>query len=572
MLGRRFKWIVRLFLLGSLAFSAWFWLAGPDIAEESYLDLNISGSYSEARPSGLLGNLFRQGRTLTDILDSLRKVRYDGRIKGVVARVGSLDAGWAQTQEIRNALSLVKAEGKRVIALVEVEMAPANKELYLASVADKVFIAPATDALFNGLSAHFVFLGGVWPKVDVQMQVEQIREYKSAGDQLSRDSMSDAHREMADALLDDSHSHLVQTVAAARNLTVSEVQSLADRCLSRPQDLVASGLADGIKSRGEILVDLGKDGKKAPVVSESDYEGVTLASLGIGDGPKIAVVHANGAIQTGESPRGQGGAMGSRSIAEAIEDAAEDTAISAIVLRVASPGGSPSGSDEIWLQLREAAKVKPVIASLGDVAASGGYYIASGADRILASPGTITGSIGVVLFKPNVAALLERVGINTETLSRGRYSRLMDVDKPFDEEELVVVRRQMDGIYQLFLDRVASGRKIDAVAVDKIGGGRVWTGQQALTRGLVDEIGGFNDAVRAAAAAAGIHDADKVRLVHYPKGNTLGERLVQGRAQLLENLQPPLMQAITRHLGDLDTVLGLEPGVQAVLAGVPVIE
>ncbi|HYB99725.1 MAG TPA: signal peptide peptidase SppA [Candidatus Limnocylindrales bacterium] len=572
MLGRRIKWGVRLLLLGSLAFSAWFWLAGPDIADDSYLDLDISGDYSEARPSGLLGRLVSQRRTLTDVLDSLKKVRYDGRIRGVVARVGSLDAGWAQTQEIRNALSLVKAEGKRVIALVEVEMAPANKELYLASVADKVYVAPATDALFNGLAAHFVFLGGVWPKVDLKMQVEQIREYKSAGDQLSRESMSEAHREMADALLDDAHSHLVQTLAAARNLTVAEVQALADRCPSRPHDLVTAGLADGVKSRGEILLDLGKDGKKAPVVDESDYEGVSLASLGIGDGPRIAVVHAAGAIQTGESPRGSANAMGSRSIAEAIEDAAEDESITAIVLRVASPGGSPSGSDEIWLQLREAAKAKPVIASLGDVAASGGYYIASAADRILASPGTITGSIGVVLFKPDVSGLLDRVGIHTETLSRGRYARLMDVDKSFDEEELTVVRRQMDGIYQLFLDRVAAGRKIDAAAVDKIGGGRVWTGQQALTRGLIDEIGGLNDAIRAAAAAAGIHDADKVRVVHYPKGGGLSERLMAGRAQAAQSLQPPLVQEITRRLGDLETVLALEPGVQAVLAGVPVIE
>ena len=564
------RWLTRLASIALLVAAAWYWLHGPTIAPGSFLVLDVSGSFSEARPAGFIPRLIQPGRTLADLTEALRKVRYDGRIAGVIVRIGDLKAGWAQAHEIRGALALVKARGKRVVAELEVELAPASVETYVASVADAVYVAPAAAPLLTGLSAHAVFLGGVWPKIDVGVQVEKIREYKSMGDEISRESMSPAHREMLDSILDDIHRQFVGTLASARNLGTAEIDAAIARGISRPSQLVSAGIANAVRGHEEILAELGAATAVA-TVTEQVFAGVRAASLGIGDGPGIAVVHATGAVSTGRSRPGSGG-IGSRSIAQALAQAASDDDVSAIVLRVNSPGGSPAASDEIWLAVREAAKKKPVVASLGDVAASGGYYLASAADRIVAAPGTLTGSIGVLFFKPDVSALLDRAGIHTETLQRGRYARLLDLDKSLDDEELELVRTQLADVYRLFLERVATGRKKRPEEIDRLGGGRVWTGQQAFERGLVDEIGTLDDAVRAAANAAGIHDTDKVNLIHYPRGESLAEQLAEAGTGVAASMQPVALTRIAEALGDAGLLLTLEPGVQALADGVPVIE
>jgi len=568
---KKLRWALRLASFALVAAGAWYWLHGPTIAPGSYLVLDVAGSFSEARPGGLLTRILDRGRSLAGFFETLRKVRHDGRIAGVIVRIDRLDAGWAQAQEIRAALSVVKAAGKRVIAELEVELAPAAKEIYIASVADAVYVAPAAAPLLTGLAAHSVFLGGVWPNIDVQVQVEQIREYKSAGDELARESMSPAHREMLESILDDISAEFVRTVADARNLAAAEIDKAVARGIARPQQLVEAGLANAVRGATEVLVELGGGTNAVPTVTEEVYGNVRASSLGVGDGPVIAVVHASGAVTTGKSSPG-GGSMGSRSIADALAAAAADKSVSAIVLRVASPGGSPAASDEIWLAVRAAATKKPVIASLGDVAASGGYYLASAADRIVAAPGTLTGSIGVVFFKPDFSALLSRVGIHTETLQRGRYARLLDLDKSLDAEELELVRAQLADIYRLFLERVATGRKKKVEDIDRVGGGRVWTGRQAFERGLVDELGTMDDAVRAAANAAGIHDSDKVELVHYPKGEGLADQLAEVGAHVAARMQPAAITRLADALGSSALELTLEPGVQAVAASVPVIE
>jgi protease-4 len=561
---------MRLLSLAVFLAFAWWWMRGPDIPRDGWLVLDLSGNFSEARPGGLLLRLFDQGRTMSELDEMLRKVRHDGRIKGVIVRIGSLDAGWAQAQEIRAALALVKAGGKKVISEIEVELAPASKEIYLASVADRVYVSPSAAPLLTGLKATAVFLGGVWPKIDVALQVEQLREYKSAGEELSRESMSPAHREMLESLLDEIGSELARTVSTSRNVAPAVFEKAIAAGLSRPHQFVEAGLADAVRSHQEVLSELG-DGKPAVTVRDKDYARVTPASLGIGTGPAVAVIHATGGVHSGRSRPG-GGDMGSRTIAEAIAQAARDGSVSAIVLRISSPGGSPAASDEIWLAIRDAAKKKPVIASLGDVAASGGYYIASAADRVVAAPGTLTGSIGVVFFKPDVSALLGRAGIRTETLQRGRYARLLDLDKKLDAEELALVRLQLEDIYRIFLERVATGRKKKVEEIDRVAGGRVWTGKQAYERGLVDEIGTFEDAVRAAANAAGVHDTDKVKLVHYPRGESFAEQLAEAGMAARASTEPAVIARLAALLGDKAALLELEPGIQAVAETLPDIE
>lgn len=564
------RWLLRLASFALLVAGLWFWLHGPSIEQGSWLVLDLSGGFSEERPSGLVPRLFSRGRTLSDVTEALRKARHDGRIAGVLVRLGNLDAGWAQAAEIRSALGLVKARGKRVVAEIEIEMDSAALETWIASVADAVYVAPAAAPLLTGLEATSIFLGGVWPKIDVGMQVEKIREYKSAGDQLARESMSAAHREMLDSILDDIQRLFVGTLASARNLSPAEVEGAIARGASRPSELVEAGVANAVRGHQEILAELG-DGKAVETVTEQVYAGVRASSLGIADGPVVAVVHAAGAVTTGTSPPG-GGTVGSRTLSRALQQAAEDEDVRAIVLRVASPGGSPAASDEIWLAVRDAAAKKPVIASLGDVAASGGYYLASAADRIVASAGTLTGSIGVVFFKPDVSGLLARAGVHTETVKRGRYADLLDLDKPLSDEELAIVRAQLESTYRLFLERVATGRKKTPEDIDRVGGGRVWTGSQAFERGLVDEIGTLDDAVRAAANAAGIHDIDQVQLRHYPRGDGLAEQVAEIGAGAAAALQPPLLSHLADRLGTTADLLVVEPGVLAIADGVPVVE
>ncbi len=564
------RWLLRLASFALLAAGAWFWVRGPHVEQDSYLVLDLSGRFSEERPAGVLSRLLSRGRSLSDVTETLGKARHDGRIAGVVVRLGNLDAGWAQAAEIRSALGLVKARGKRVVAEIELEMDSAALETWIASVADAVYVAPAAAPLLGGLEATSVFLGGVWPKIDVGMQVEQIGQYKSAGDQIARESMSAAHREMLDSILDELQRLLNGTLASARNLSEAEVGAAIAGGLTRPAEFVEAGIANAVLGHEQVLRELG-GGEAARTVTEQVYSGVRAGSLGLARGPTIAVVHAEGTVTTGNSRPG-GGNVGSRTLAMALQQAAADDDVEAIVLRVSSPGGSPAASDEIWLAVREAAEKKPVVASLGDVAASGGYYFASAADRIVAAAGTLTGSIGVVFFKPDVSALLARAGVRTEKVQRGRFAGLLDLDKPLSDEELAVVRAQIESTYRLFLERVATGRKKTPSDVDRIGRGRVWTGLQAFERGLVDEIGTFDDAVRAAANAAGIHDADKVQLRHYPRGEGLAGRIAEIGAGATAALQPPLLARLADRLGGAADLLMLEPGVLAVADGVPVVE
>ena len=295
--------------------------------------------------------------------------------------------------------------------------------------------------------------------------------------------------------------------------------------------------------------------------------GISTLALGLGGGPRIAVIHASGTIVPGEGGRGAtGNSVGSAPLVAALEEAAEDESIRAIVMRIDSPGGSASASDVVWRAIQKAGEKKPVIASLGDVAASGGYYMAAGSDHIVAEPATLTGSIGVVLFKPNLAGLLGWMGIGTDGLSRGRYARIMDTTKGLDRAESALLRTQMNGVYKRFLDRVAVGRGMTTEEVDVIGGGRVWTGLQALERGLVDELGGLEQAVRAAAVEARVEQPESVELVYLPEPQGLLEQLTNLQSGVFAaGLPQPLVAAVDA----LAPVAGLRPGIHTFSDALP---
>lgn len=501
-------------------------LRGPAIPANSYLVLEVGGSYAEAPPQDILGRLLRRrAHTLIDLLGMIRQAGVDKRIKGVIVKISSLETGWAKAQDIRDAVLGLKKSGKPVLALLQQEAAD-NKAYYVATAADRIYLSPGVTMPVTGLMSQVLFLGGVWDKLDIQMEVEKIGEYKTVGDTIAYKEMTPAHREMLNSLLDSINNQFISGLAGARGIEPAAVSELIDRAPVSPGEVEAVHLSDGTKYLQDLHQELGGD--QTPLVEIKDYAQVDPKSLGLDAGPRIGVVFAAGMITTGESGTSiQGETMGADTVAQALRDASEDPEVRAIVLRIDSPGGSALASDLVWRATQEARKTKPLVVSMSDVAGSGGYYIAAGANRIVAQPGTLTGSIGVVMARPDVRGLLARMGINTQSITRGKFADLDSMLSPLTPEGRQKLVRQIDDIYELFVSRVASGRKMAAERVKDIGRGRVWTGAQARENGLVDELGGFMAAIQAAKEAAGIEAAQEVELSYYPEPKTLFERISQ---------------------------------------------
>lgn len=502
-------------------------LHGPSIRSGSYLLLDVQGRYAEAPPEGVLGALLHhRERTFLEVLTTIRKAQVDQRIKGVLVRISALEIGWAKVEDIRDALLEYKKSDKPLVALLEQEVSGSNKEYYLATVADRIYLAPSVTAPLSGLAAQFFFLGGVWEKLDIQMDVEKIREYKTLGDMIANKEMTPAHREMANSLLDSIDAQFVAGLAQGRRLSAAAIADLIARCPVSPEEFEAAHLSDGTKYVQDLRDEIG--GEETPLVPMKDYVQVDETSLGLGVGPKIAVVYGVGDITSGESGSTlQGDVLGADTVSDALKDAADDDAVRAILFRVDSPGGSALASDLVWRATRAARKKKPLIVSMSDVAASGGYYIGAGATRIVAQPGTMTGSIGVLVVRPMVRDFLGRLGISTETIARGPFAAMFDLTTPLSPEARQKIIAEMDHIYDVFTDRVAAGRKLSTAQVNEIGRGRVWTGAQAKDNGLVDELGGFQAALQATKAAVEIPATQEVELVFYPHPKGLLERVTE---------------------------------------------
>jgi protease-4 len=523
---RRSRWRRRVFWLALIIAGA-FWLLRertlPSIEPGSYVLVDLEGDYPERVPDGLFERVVGgPALSMIDLIDLIDDAREDSRVAGLVIRVRALGVGWAKAQEIREALLAVRAAEKPVVAYLEQEFIGGLIEYFVASAAGQVYMPPGATAPLSGLMAQYTFFGGVWEKLEIDPQVEKIREYKTAGDQIASKEMSPHHREMANALLDSIYEQVVAAIAGARGLTPQVVRSIIDRCPITAAEFIAEKLADGEKGFETLRTELvGAEGK---LVDAKRYRRAAGLELSAPEG-RLAVVYATGTIMTGESAGLQDGMVGADTMVQAFKDAREDDAVKAIIVRVDSPGGSALASDIIWQATQDARAVKPVIVSMSDVAASGGYYIASGASRILAAPGTLTGSIGVVTWKPNVAGFLKRLGITTESLGRGKLARLPSLTSSFSDAERQRVTAAMNHIYDLFVRRVASGRSLAPERVNDIGRGRVWTGVQAQQNGLVDELGGFTAAVSAAKSAAGVPESERLDLVFYPRPKGYVERL-----------------------------------------------
>lgn len=543
MRARRWRrWLLLgVLVLGVAVLAARHWLGGRGVADESWVLLDLEGTYAEEVSDTTIARLLGEpAMSFLDLLLTIRDAGEDPRVAGLVVRIRPLGIGWAKAQEIRAALARFRASGKPLHTYLELELSGGSMEYYVASVADRVHVPPGAAAPVTGLLAQFVFLGGVWEKLDVDMQVLKIREYKTAGDMLSEKTMTPWHREMADALLDSLYGQLVDAIAADRKLEPAAVRAAIDAGPATPAELQAAGLVDDAQFLDELRAALvGADGKWLPA---DDYAAARWPLPGAAaTRQRLAVIYGVGTVTTGESegPPGGDGAMGADTLVDAFREAAADDEVAAIVFRIDSPGGSALAADLIWQAARAAREKKPVVVSMSDVAASGGYYVAAPATRVVAGPGTLTGSIGVVLAKPNVRGLLAKLGVNTVELQRGEMASLLSLNASFTPAELARMTATMDYVYDLFLERVASGRALEKAQVDAVGRGRVWTGVQAQERGLVDELGGFLTAINAAKKAAGIPVDERVGLAFYPHHKSLLERLAHALGSRLQAEAPP---------------------------------
>lgn len=450
---------------------------------------------------------------LNEILQNIEDAKSDDRIKGIYLDVSSLSAGMASIEEVRNALIDFKKSGKFILAYSEVYSQGAY---YLASVADKIYLNPEGMMDFRGLSSEIMFFKGALEKLEIEAQIIKVGTYKSAVEPFILDKMSEPNRQQVSSFIGSMYDHLLSEISKSRKISKESLFSIADSAKIRdPKDALAFKMIDGLKYKDEVLDELKKLTKTD---LKKDIKSVSLEDYSPKDKTeeessknRIAVIYANGEIMGGE---GNDETIGSERISRAIRKARTDDKVKAIVLRINSPGGSALASDVIWRETVLAKKTKPVIVSMGDVAASGGYYIACAADSIFAQPNTITGSIGVFGIIPNMQKFFNnKLGITFDGVKTGKFADLGSINRPLTESERMIIQLEVNKIYDTFTKKVADGRKKEQSYINSIGQGRVWSGSEALKIGLVDRLGNIDDAIASAAKKAKLKD---YKIVDYP--------------------------------------------------------
>lgn len=452
---------------------------------------------------------------LDDIINNLEKAKEDSDIKGIYLDLTVIPTGIATVEEIRNALIDFKESGKFILAYSDIYTQPSY---YLASVADKIYLNPEGLVTFVGLRSEIMFFKEALEKLGIEPQVIRHGKFKSAVEPFMYTKMSEENRLQIMTFMGSIWDQMLKGISAERNISIKDLNDYADNLtINDAKAAVENGLIDGLKYKDEILDELAeltekKDAKKIKSVSLAKYTKVPDKKRKKLEKDKIAVVYASGTVMMGE---GQEGTIGSDRISRAIRKARTDSSIKAIVFRVNSGGGSALASEVIWREIKLAQEVKPVIASLGDVAASGGYYIVAPAQKIIASPNTITGSIGVFGVLPNGKKLLnDKLGIHVDVAKTNKYADMGTFSRPLTAQEKDIIQYSIEDVYSTFVKHVAEGRNMTFEEVDEIGQGRVWSGSNAIEIGLIDGFGGLNDAINLAAEAAGL---ESYRTVDYPK-------------------------------------------------------
>ncbi|MEA5567574.1 signal peptide peptidase SppA [Anabaena sp. UHCC 0399] len=508
---------------------------GPTVKDKSVVVFDLSTNITDRKPSSgevlqnTLSGVRDERMTLRSVLDTIEKAKGDSRIVGIYLDAtrssGTSSLGFASLKEIRKALEEFRAAGKKVVAY---GVDWGEKEYYLSSVADTVVLNPFGAMEINGLSSQPLFLAGALQKYGIGVQIVRVGKFKGAVEPLLLNKLSPENREQTQKLLDDIWGEWRTTVGKSRKITPQKLQAIADtQALLEAKTAKTNGLVDKVAYTDEVVADLkkltnsDKDDKTFRQIDLVEYAEVPNKSLPVERQAKnkIAVVYAEGEIVDGKGDSGQ---IGGDRFATILNKVRQDKNVKAVVLRINSPGGSATASEVMQREVRLTRQVKPVVVSMGDVAASGGYWIASDSNRIFAEPNTITGSIGVFGVLLNGQKLANDNGITWDSVKTARYADSQTFARPKSSQELALYQRSVDRIYNLFLNKVAQGRKLPEQKVAEIAQGRVWSGVAAKQIGLVDEIGGLNAALTYAAKQAKL--GKDWQLQEYPKEGTFGER------------------------------------------------
>ena len=534
----------------------------PTVKDNSVLVLSVAGSLPDYVAEQPLARAFgiKQSQSFTSLLTQLRKAKVDNRISAVLLDINFPGIGWGKADEFRDAVKEFRASGKLVYAYMEIGT---NREYYLATAADKIYLPPSGDIYINGFAAEAMFYKGSLDKLGIEADVIQIGpKYKNAPDQYTKKEMGDGQREVLNAVLDEYFSRFTTAISESRKKSIEDVKALVDGAPYNANKAKGLGLIDDAFYRDQVddvlKATLGyKEGDKLRTISGGQYREIPSDSLGLNTGEMVAVIYASGAINIGHSSNGplNGEMVGSDTLVEAINDAAEDKAIKAMVLRVDSPGGSALASDLMWHAIENAKAKKPIVVSMSDVAASGGYYIACNANKIVAEPATITGSIGMFLGKPVVKGFYDWLGVSNEYVMRGKNAGIFRETEKFTPDERAKMTDQANSVYyDNFVPKVAAGRKKTTEEINTLGQGRVWTGTQAKANGLIDEFGGLEKAISVAKELANLPADKEVRRVVFPEPRPFFETFFgsddsaetkeqQAQAALLESMPADVRRA-----------------------------
>lgn len=468
---------------------------------------------------------FEEYNGLNNVLLAINKAATDDKIKGISIHNSFITTGSANTRTIREAIEKFKESGKFVYAYGDIYL---QKDYYLASVADSVFLNPTGNLDFRGLSSEVLYLKDLQENSGIKMEVIRHGKYKSAVEPYLNNKMSEANREQITELLESVWSTYLQDISESRNIDTLQLNTFADELATRtPKLALENKFVDGLSYIDEYngllrsKMDLTEDDKinTINILDYAEYASKKVKTVGKN---KIAVIYAQGEIGYG---KGNDNYIGQETMFKSLKDAREDDNVKAIVMRINSPGGMALTSDIIWREMEITKKVKPVIVSMGNLAASGGYYMAVAGDKIFAEPSTITGSIGVFATIPNVSELADKWGINAEQVNTNKNSTTYSVFESDNESFKKYAKEGIEDFYKTFLQRVADGRDMSIADVDSVAQGRVWTGTQAKERGLVDEIGGLEEAIAYAASSGGVED---YTIKNLPVYETSIEELLQG--------------------------------------------
>jgi protease IV len=494
----------------------------PAVASNSTLVLQVGGDLSEVAPEDVVGYL-RGARvpTVRSVIDNLRKAKVDSRVRGVILKPTSFSSPfWAKVQEIRDAVIDFRKSGKPVYAYLEYG---GDREYYLATAADKIFLMPSAPLDLTGVATYELFLRGTLDKIGAYPDLHHVGEYKTAVNTFTQKSYTPTHKEMDESLTHDLYDQIVRGIADGRKKPEAEIRARFDDGPFLPEDALNAGLIDDVAYEDQVDEKL-RAGEHRERLDADDYARVSLKSLGLNRGPRIAVVYANGAITSGRSGYDpiNGAVVGSDTLIEHIRQARKDSQVRAIVLRVDSPGGSAAASDAVWRELmitKQERADRPLVVSMSDLAASGGYYIAMPAQVIVAEPSTLTGSIGIFGGKVVTGGVYGKLGANIQSTSVGRHAEINSPVRPYNPEELKKLQEQLQAFYDQFVEKVAEARHTTPEKIDAIAQGRVWTGQQAKQNKLVDELGGLDHAIAIAKQRAKIAaDADvEIQIFPAPK-------------------------------------------------------